>query len=420
MAYIIYNVRERDIKMLARKRLLLYGLSFLTLFLTIGSVITSKKGISIALGYTNHDADTYYNSITASEGKELLTQLQTLQSQKLKSRVGYNSMPAKFAQTDAGGSGKVTAFYNGKSYSYSGNMNREHVWPASKTVGGRDNDPLEDDIHMTRPTLKDDNEGRGNNFYTYKVKTEGLPDKLDTSGWDVAEVKDGDVTYRGDAARIIMYCVVADSRLSLVDKEYDSSSNHTMGKLSRLLEWNLFYPVTERERTRNEAAEALQGNRNPFIDHPEYACKIWGKYNAATQEICNSTKRITTMYFSNTAYTKEVGAMFRPTLFTDPVDYVGTINWSSSDTSIASIGADGLVTSYKEGEVIITATYAMDTSIFAKCTLTLIPRSNPTPTPSGGCGGSIASTSVILSTISLLGISLILFRKNMVKKDETN
>lgn len=400
--------------MLNFKKILLFGLSSLAILLTVGSVISGEKKPLSVFAYPNHDADTYYNSITASEGNDLLNQLQELQKQKLKSRVGYNSMPSKFTQTDAGSGGKVTAFYNGKSYSYSGNMNREHVWPASKTVEGRDVDPLEDDIHMVRPTLKDDNEGRGNNFYTYKVKTEGLPDKLDTAGWDVAEVEGGDITYRGDAARIIMYCVVADSRLSLCDKEFDSSSNHTMGKLSRLLEWNLFYPVKEREKTRNEAAESLQGNRNPFIDHPEYACKIWGKYNAATTEICNSSKKLNSMYFSKSVYTKEVGAMFRPTLFTDPEDYVGMIIWSISDTSIASISEDGMVTSYRAGTVTITATYSLDSSISATCLLTLTSSVTPSPT-SGGCGGSIASTSAILSTITLLGIGILLIKK---KKSE--
>lgn len=405
--------------MLARKRLLLYGLSFLTLFLTIGSVITSKKGISIALGYTNHDADAYYNSITASEGKELLTQLQTLQSQKLKSRVGYSSMPAKFTQTDAGGSGKVTGFYNGRSASYSGNMNREHVWPASKTVGGRNNDPLEDDIHMTRPTFTSDNSSRGNNFYTYKVKTEGLPDKLDTSGWDVAEVKDGDVTYRGDAARIIMYCVVADSRLSLVDKEYDSSSNHTMGKLSRLLEWNLFYPVTERERTRNEAAEALQGNRNPFIDHPEYACKIWGKYNAATQEICGHSDEIKSISLDTEYVELTVGQTKQLILNVDPISMKEKTSfiWGSNDSSVASVSNNGLITALKDGNCTITV-LTEDAAFSATCYVKVGNGEIP-PVPSkNGCGGNIISTSLLLTTISFVGISLIFIKKTRQKSDE--
>lgn len=46
-------------------------------------------------------------------------------------------------------------------------------------------------------------------------------------------------------------------------------------------------PVDEIEQRRNEAVEDVQGNRNPFIDHLEFACKIWEDYNAATKAICN-------------------------------------------------------------------------------------------------------------------------------------
>ncbi|QVL48256.1 MAG: endonuclease [Thiocapsa sp.] len=33
---------------------------------------------------------------------------------------------------------------------------------------------------------------------------------------------------------------------------------------------------TDAERQRNDRIEAVQGNRNPFIDHPELVCRAWG------------------------------------------------------------------------------------------------------------------------------------------------
>jgi endonuclease I len=30
------------------------------------------------------------------------------------------------------------------------------------------------------------------------------------------------------------------------------------------------------ERQRNGRIEAVQGNRNPFVDHPEWVCRAWG------------------------------------------------------------------------------------------------------------------------------------------------
>jgi hypothetical protein len=43
-----------------------------------------------------------------------------------------------------------------------------------------------------------------------------------------------------------------------------------------LLEWHHLDPVSQKEIDRNNAIYAVQKNRNPFIDHPEWIEKIWG------------------------------------------------------------------------------------------------------------------------------------------------
>jgi len=48
-----------------------------------------------------------------------------------------------------------------------------------------------------------------------------------------------------------------------------------IGDLCTLLDWHKAYQVTEFEMRRNNRIEQIQGNRNPFIDHPEYANVIW-------------------------------------------------------------------------------------------------------------------------------------------------
>lgn len=176
--------------------------------------------------------------------------------------------------------GNLICYYSGTSEKFSGNfsgtINREHVWPNSR--GGS---LVDNDIHMTRPALAKENSSRGNSFFV-----EGM--NHSANGWDPAMDSSGKEKYRGDAARIIFYCVVASSSLKLVDLTNDSTGNKSMGKLSDLLKWNLTYPVADTEIQRNEAIadSSVQGNRNPFIDHPEYACKIWGNYNAATKAVC--------------------------------------------------------------------------------------------------------------------------------------
>lgn len=55
-----------------------------------------------------------------------------------------------------------------------------------------------------------------------------------------------------------------------------------MGHLSVLLAWHEEDPVDERERRRNDEVLRHQGNRNPFIDHPEWARCVFKDDCAAT------------------------------------------------------------------------------------------------------------------------------------------
>ena len=48
--------------------------------------------------------------------------------------------------------------------------------------------------------------------------------------------------------------------------------------LDLLYSWHIADPVSQKEVDRNDAVYAVQGNRNPFIDHPEYVYQIWGNY----------------------------------------------------------------------------------------------------------------------------------------------
>ena len=42
-----------------------------------------------------------------------------------------------------------------------------------------------------------------------------------------------------------------------------------------LLRWNEADPVDSWEMNRNNVIEGIQGNRNPFIDHPELASVLF-------------------------------------------------------------------------------------------------------------------------------------------------
>ena len=237
------------------------------------------------------DVESYYDEIDDSlSGTDLLNALRDLNEKYKEREVGYSSMG-----TSASGAFKYTDYdpssvrydENGQPYGtlivsfYSGNtmtsFNREHVWP--NTHGGS---LVEHDIHMPRPTIPAENGSRGHSFYV-----EGMKSKKN-EGWDPAMEDFGKEDYRGDSARIIFYCMIATKNLVLVDDQSRSSmtKNNEMGVISDMLSWNERYPVLEREQRRNAGAQYLQGNRNPFIDHPEYACKIWGATNDKTRAAC--------------------------------------------------------------------------------------------------------------------------------------
>ena len=85
-------------------------------------------------------------------------------------------------------------------------------------------------------------------------------------------------SFKGDFARTYFYMAVCymDKNLGV-----ETQSNFSGGDLKPwakqlLLQWAALDPVSQKEIDRNNAVYELQHNRNPFIDHPELAEKIFG------------------------------------------------------------------------------------------------------------------------------------------------
>jgi len=83
--------------------------------------------------------------------------------------------------------------------------------------------------------------------------------------------------WRGDIARMIMYMYVRYTSQCLPNSVgVGSSSYATFGDMPNVfLDWNAQDPVSQYEINRNNILNSIQGNRNPFIDNPYLATKIW-------------------------------------------------------------------------------------------------------------------------------------------------
>lgn len=85
--------------------------------------------------------------------------------------------------------------------------------------------------------------------------------------------------FKGDVARALLYFATRyQDRISRWHHDMlDGSRDRVYKKwfITLLLKWHKADPVSKHEMNRNNAGEIFQGNRNPFIDHPEYAELIW-------------------------------------------------------------------------------------------------------------------------------------------------
>lgn len=130
-------------------------------------------------------------------------------------------------------------------------FNTEHVYPQSMLEGGAVND-----LHILRVVDARVNSQRSNRPFG---SGSGGYQLLDDFRFFPGE------EWRGDVARMIMYMNI----------RYDEPFED-VGTLQLFLEWNAVDPVSELEEKRNSVIMGAQGNRNPFIDNPHLATRIWG------------------------------------------------------------------------------------------------------------------------------------------------
>lgn len=268
---------------------------------TTQNVSVSGTGIAWAIPTSPSN---YYNTASGT-GATLKTNLYNKISGH--TATGYSGVWSAFYSTDVQPNGKVWDIYStlfdttspyeftlgtdqdaGSGGTVEGDKyNREHSFPQSwfGSTGS-----MQSDLNHVFATDKKVNNVRGNDPYgtvsipTYTTQIGGKSGPNTYSGYtgDVFEPID---EYKGDVARGYFYMA---TRYQNVISGWSSNGNagdvlagnsfpaFDTWHVNLLLDWHNLDPVSDKEMKRNNAIYALQNNRNPFIDSPQYANRIWG------------------------------------------------------------------------------------------------------------------------------------------------
>ncbi len=279
--------------------------------------------VGFSVGAAGGGTGDYYSKVNTSSSSQLRCSLhETIKGHAVYPYSGSGTSVwsiLEIADEDPSNSGKILDIYKNHSYTKvsdragtgSGSTyNREHTWPNSLGFGSTTGDmglpyaPYTD-THMLFLTDTTYNADRGNKPYADCASScgERTTEANNGSGggsgtypgnsnW--VQSPDGNQgsfqvwsARKGDVARAVMYMAIryegdddpntgqGEPDLELTDDRsrivITSASPAYMGLLSTLLAWSAADPPDQAERARNEVIYSFQGNRNPFVDHPEWA-----------------------------------------------------------------------------------------------------------------------------------------------------
>lgn len=283
----------------------------------------ASVGFNVAEGGGGDDDDGYYAHVNASSPGQLRCSLhETIRGHAVYPYSGSGTSTwtiLEIADEDPANAGRILDAYRNRSYAKGSDRagtgsgltyNREHTWPNSLGFGSRSGDkglpnaPYTD-THMLYLSDTAYNGDRGNKPYadcpassncgaraTEANDGRGGGSDAGDSNWVKGPDGNGGSfepwdARKGDMARAVMYMAIryeggrdahtdqSEPDLELTDNRSlivkTSGSPAYMGLLSTLLAWHQADPPDDAERGRNEVVYSFQGNRNPFIDHPEWA-----------------------------------------------------------------------------------------------------------------------------------------------------
>ena len=354
-----------------------------------------------------------------------------------------------------------------KDYSW----NKEHIWAKSNGFNSQGAQAYSDLHHLRASDWKLNNIRSNKPFANGGSYAKDAFNNTSTckSASNTFEPSD---QYKGDVARALFYMATryyngdgsTGTKLTLTNGT--DSSGGKWGYLDTLLEWNELDPPDSFEIHRNDLVYEIQKNRNPYIDHPEYARAVFKDEAIVTPDTPDTPVtpddpvepdtpdtpdtqvdpdvpdepdtpvepddpvnpddpdepdtpdtpddpvepeviHVSEIVLSRSNLELSIGQSFSLAYVVAPDNATNkNVTWSSSNEEIATVD-NGVIQAIKAGECDIKIT-AEDGNVSATCHVKVKDKGN-TNNPS--CGGNILATSIILSSISLLGVILLTFKK---------
>ena len=242
------------------------------------SQLTAQSGPAAAAAATS--LDEYYAPAQGKTGADLLYTLGQITRNGHVDRGYSQAREELFSEVDDPDgdnmvadifTGELRGPITGKGDGMAKQMNTEHTWAQSKGATGI----AQSDLHHLRAADIHTNSQRASFPYGDVAKAtwtvgEGVHQAklgVDELGWTVFEPQQAS---KGDIARGLLYFYT----------RYDTSrpARYITGdfahELPTLVKWAKEDPVDDAERRRNDIVQKFQGNRNPYVDHPEYIDQV--------------------------------------------------------------------------------------------------------------------------------------------------
>ena len=232
-----------------------------------------RGAISVPLTGQGKYSKTYYNSTENKTEQDLKTALKTRITQGY-TQLSYNAardamyMSIDNQKTNGQGAsqntleGVYTGFtvtgYTSRTDAQNQGFNTEHTFPQGFFS---QNLPMRSDLFHLFPTQQNANSQRGNLPFGVVTGTPSWQNGGSKKGSSKFEPRD---KQKGPVARAMLYFVI----------RYQDYSNHVAGQENILRQWHEDFPPNDISRRRNNDIEAVQNNRNPFIDYPQFLERI--------------------------------------------------------------------------------------------------------------------------------------------------